>query len=1197
MSGAGERVDPTDLALSLPLDGVQLIEASAGTGKTWTIAGVYVRQIVERRLPVRKVLVMTFTRAATDELRQRLRQRLVLCAQLAAVLAADAAVPACDEDDAEQAWALALLRRAISDGDESPADLAERLRIAVTRMDEAAIFTIHGFCQRVLDAHAALLDGAAANVELVPGDRDLLEDFAADFWLRVAGAGDADQLAALETLAGTPEALADVLRELVTFDGRIEPVAGAVPDAEDEPAAWRELLAAWQVDGDAAVASFETWFAAGHLNGNKCRKGSDDALRRLAGMLVTGQKPSAVDIARFGQARVADAVNKDRPAFPTHAALAAIDAWVAACESVEARRLALQPVLLHQAVGEARTWLAARKRDLARVSYDDLVSRLAAGLCDAGARADRLARALRAQYPCALVDEFQDTDPRQFAILDQLYRGHGSVYLIGDPKQAIYGFRGGDVHAYLRAAKTVDGRHRLDHNYRSSAGLLRAVEALFGASDNPFIEDGIRFEPVQWGGRIADGALVMDGKPVTPLTLWQVPRRDNGKPLRADEVRAAGADACAHTIARLLRDARLDGQPLQAAHVAVLTNTNAEAARVQDALRAHGVPAVCLRRESIYAAREAAELLRVLDALLLPQSMPRARAALATELLGRTLSDLARMDADDAAWRAALDELADLGERWTGRGIQAMLGRLAEQHAPRLLALPDGDRRLSNLRQLGDALQADGHRLAGARALRDAFAQHIRDADDRNEDEQLRLESDAECVQIVTLHRSKGLEYDVVLMPFAALMKPRAPAKGTLATFHQDDAAVKRLILSGSKVREPDDADACKAAGGEKLAEDVRKLYVGVTRARHACWIGCGGGSALGHLLGDDLEGRALAREHADVMACEPMPKGSARPLPARAAKRLAGAREFTRELPRDWWVHSFSQLAAGGRDDVAVTAAAADEADADAAAAVDIEAPAATADIPAWPRGARYGNAVHAILEQADFGLWRDATAVPPAANQWLLARELRAAGYADDEQAAAQAAAARLVTAALNKPVVDDLRLADLRPADRRAEMAFHFGIAGADTGALLDLLHRHGYQRRHPDFARLGPRLRGLMTGIIDLVFRHAGRWWIVDYKTNYLGPQATDYQPGRLPAAIAAHDYDLQYLIYAVALHRWLRLTLGEAYDYSRDFGGIRYLFLRGMCAPAPDCGVFVDCPPRELIEGLDALLRAPREAAA
>ncbi|HET7267357.1 MAG TPA: exodeoxyribonuclease V subunit beta [Oleiagrimonas sp.] len=1176
-----------DLALTLPLDGRQLIEASAGTGKTYTIAGLYARLIVERRVPVRQLLVMTFTRAATEELRQRLRDRLALCARLANDGSFDADASAIEAMNGEEVWALTLLRRARDAGEETPEALADRLRLALASMDEAAIFTIHGFCQRVLDAHVALLDDAIAGAELVASDRDLLEDFAAETWLRVAGSDDVDELAALQQLAGSPESLATLLGDLIGFEGEIEPAAGELSAAADTDAATQALLKAWREQGAAAMDVFDEWFAAGHLNASKFKKGADGQLRQLAAVLASGRLPEVAALKRYTQAYIAGAVKKNKPDFPQQPAFAAIDDWLSAHEAVEARRQAWLPILLHRIVAEARTWLTRRKRDLARVSYDDLITRLATSVAGQGRRHHTLVKALREQYPYALVDEFQDTDARQFGILETLYGGFGTLYMIGDPKQAIYGFRGGDVHAYLRAAKGAGGKHSLPHNFRSSPAMLRAVEAVFTASEQPFVEEGIDFKHVESGGGVADDALQMDGQTVTPLTFWMPP----AEVTKADDVRDVMATACARTIARLLRDARLDGQPLEPGRVAVLTGTNAEAARMQDALHACGVPAVCQRKESVFTSGEARELLRILDALLVPQSMSRARGALATELLGRHLSDLAHMAADEDAWSAALGELADLHACWFARGIAATLERLAERHAPRLLALPDGDRRLSNLLQLGELLAADGRKLAGQRALRDALAAHIRDADSQNDAEQLRLESDAQCVQIVTLHRSKGLEYDVVLMPFTGLNKLKSPSKGTCPRFHRDEESVRRLILSGSNNREADDAVACQAHCVETMAEDARTVYVGLTRAKYACWI-AGGGSTLTHLLGNNGDPSALVDAHQDIMAT--VAPEAVKPVHLTPLEQVepGHARRFTRHLSRDWWTHSFSQWASGARDAADAGGGAHDETIADDdVSSVDVDP---GVEVPTWPRGPRYGNAVHTVLEKTDFALWRGCVDEAPKQATGLLARELRATGLGGEELTRAEPPTAKLLAAALNAPVVDKLCLADLDPADRCPEMAFHFGIAGADPEAVLASLHKHGYQTHHADYGHLGERLRGLMTGIIDLVFRHREQWWVVDYKTNNLGAHAGDYAEDKLPAAIAAHDYDLQYIIYTVALHRWLRQTLGDAYDYERDMGGVRYLFVRGMTAGG---GVFADRPPRELIEALDTLLAAPMEVAA
>jgi exodeoxyribonuclease V beta subunit len=744
-----------DLALGVPLDGMQLIEASAGTGKTFTIAGLYVRLLVERELPVRQILVMTYTRAATEELRRRIRERLVLCASLAASPATDPDAPEPSDDAGyEQRWALALLRRARAAG--TPADaLSRRLRGAAMGMDEAVIITIHGFCQRVLAEHGAFLDGVVPGAELVPSDRDLLDDFAADFWLRAAGDDDPDRLAALQALASTPAELARTLVPLIAFAGSIEPApCEALPAGADTAAAWQRLVDAWGTDADAAIEMFRTCFDGGHLNGNSFKAGCVEQLRALAARLRGGQRPQPGELARYGGAHVAKSVKKAFPPFPGHAAFAAIDAWLEAERQAEERRAALLPEWLQRAVDEARTWLAARKCALARLSYDDQIGRVFDGLHD-GASSPRLAAALRAQFPCALVDEFQDTDARQFAIFEKLYRGHGTLFVIGDPKQAIYGFRGGDVHAYLRAAKLADARHHLDRNFRSAPSLLAATAAVFTArGDDAFVEPGIRFEPVTWGGGAGDGALRIGGDAAPALTVWPLPNGDDGKPLSAKDASAALTRGCALAIARLLAPgaASLGGKPLNPGHIAVLVNSHAEAMAVLDALRAHGIAAVCVRKESIYATREAAELLLLLDALLAPQDLALARGALAGEWLGRTLADFHAMGEDDAAWRGALQELANLRERWFARGILAMLELLAERHAPRLLALAEGERQLGNLLQLGDALQAVARGHAGARALRDWLAQRIRDADRNNEEEQLRLESDAERVQILTLH-------------------------------------------------------------------------------------------------------------------------------------------------------------------------------------------------------------------------------------------------------------------------------------------------------------------------------------------------------------------------------------------------------------------------------------------------------------
>lgn len=1171
------NIADTDMALRVSLTGVQQIEASAGTGKTYTIAGLYVRLLVEQERHVRDILVMTFTKAATEELRQRLRQRLRLCAQVAGEqswLAADAPLP--ESLSNEQLWALALLRRTLQTGRQTADGLARRLDEAVQGMDEAAIFTIHGFCQRVLREHAALIESVSGDVALEPGDDDLLKEFAADAWLRLASRKDVASRTALLKFGADPEALAKTLKGLVDFNGRIEPVAvkqrGPAPP---DPVTLRDdLVRAWIDGGDAAVAVFAEAFHAKHFSAVKYKANSLEELKALRQQLLRGGWPSSTQLEKFSGRKLANAPNKGKPDFPGHPAFAAIDTWLDAANDWQAHVVQQTALVLHELVHDARAWLRARKRELARMSYADQIEWVHEGLDD-GMRGEKLCDALRKQYPVALVDEFQDTDARQFEIFRRLYAGHGALFCIGDPKQSIYGFRGGDVHAYLRARELASEPWRLQRNFRSAPGLLAACAGLFGGRENVFVEKGIAFEDVQPGGNVDDGALRAQGQSLPPMTVWELPADLAGGNKKS--VEAAMAEACAGEIARLLTPgvSTLKGDPLQPGSIAVLVDSNKQAMLVQDALAGTGVAAVCQRRESIYASNEALELRQIFDALLTPRHAGLARGALATRLLGRRLGDLRSMQDAGADWRAELD---DLRTRWLERGVLAMLERLGEQHAARLLTEPGGERVLSNLMQLGDALQSEARRLSSAHAQRDWLARRMVLADAFNEDEQLRLESDARRVQIMTLHASKGLEFDLVFLPFAACMQAKMPDKGQFARFHEGDDLVRRFIVSDSAAREAADADALALHEREELAEGVRKLYVGVTRARHACWWSFGLAKkksqkrVLDWVLQDGLE-PLLQRAGKQVQRVE-LPMGAVPRYPPATDTVSRHARTFTRTLGHDWRSHSFSRLAEGEHD----------------TPAVPIRMPPERGErLPtlAGLRGSRFGSAVHDALEHADFSTW--ASGAVPEAQRRVVARAVAAQGLAGP---VAEQAVTDLITTSLRAPMLGDLSLATLPSTRRRAEMEFHFGIAGVDPRALLALLHEHGYQTHRQSFAHVGARLAGLMNGIIDLVFLHEGRWWIADYKTNHLGDHAGDYAPDRLHEAVRSSDYDLQYLIYTVALHRWLRQVLGDDYAYERDFGGVRYLFLRGMGAGEAGNGVYADRPPAALIEAMDRLLHAP-----
>ena len=1221
----------TDLGLRLPLSGLQLVEASAGTGKTFTLATLYARLVIERQLPVEQILAVTFTEAATQELRTRIRERLGLAARLAEGAAADPA-------KAGDVLTARLVQAALAH--ETADTLRTRLRLAAEAMDLAPVHTIHGFCRRALADHALEAGQVPGDVELLKNERGLREEVATDLWRQVCQ--DADDARTLMALWPSPAAMASSLRDLVGVDVLLP--APTVPDPVAERAlrarladAASAVARAFAAHGDETRRQLDAaidagWMHASHFSHDRLTLGWI-TLAEWAGLGCDGDPPGDDNdrkrLLLAGDQQIeakTNKANKARTALISNPLTQAVDAWEELREQVaqgnEQRRIRL----VHRLRREAADRLAKLKRERRLQGFDDLIRGLAQALD--GELGEALANALRAQYRIALVDEFQDTDPLQWAIFNRVFAqapddgGPRALFLIGDPKQAIYRFRGGDVFTYLEAAKQASGHETLKRNFRSRPRVLTSVQALYaGAGDEPFGQAGIPFVEVGPGGFVADDALVLDGAtaPALHFLTWpDAPSRDQAddgsdaakpakpaKPAKreysAEQARQLATVACVASIRTLLGTGHAqlrEGGALRSVRpgdIAVLVETHRQAQQVQRALMRAGVPSVAAGRDSLYLSDEATDLLTLLEACLHLADDARLRGALATPLLGLDAGALAALDADGPAHREWQDRALAWRQRWDRHGPLALVTDLCALNAPRLLALDDGERRLTNWLQLAEALQSAGagHDAAG---LADLLRDRIAHADADNEEELMRLESDAARVKVLTLHKSKGLEFPLVFLPFlsqAGKAGPRA-ASLPLARFHDGVQRVARL--------NDGDAEAWKKASEadkrETRAEKLRLLYVGLTRARLATWV-CFGPTkdahetALAWLLHADarvpkpgkLDAHAirtrlepLAQVAPDAIVVQDAPSQVPPGAPVlEAMPEVPPAALPKRRFNRDWWVHSFSGLAreAGGGADVR---RANDESE------------------PLLPAsrfsGARFGNVLHEALETVDFALWRDWPGdAPPPGEAAALERALRNGGYGSaNDVAEGVPLLASLVGHTLNVVLPEGARLADVPPARRRPEMEFHFALAPARVDDVLAQLHAHGLVAERQGFGAR-ERLEGLMTGFIDLVYEHGGRYYLLDYKSN----QLPDYGDDALADAIAHSEYDLQYLLYTVALHRWLGFRL-PGYDYGRHFGGVRYLFCRGLQAGRADSpGVFASLPPRALVESLDALLRLPVEA--
>ena len=1191
------RLDP----LLVPLKGLRLIEASAGTGKTHAIVTLYLRLVLgpNAQTPrrVREILVVTFTRAATEELRGRVRQRLFEALDvLQRVQAGDRRWL---DADAEAGKSIDSDLRALLvdvDAEQRVNEAATRLRLELSAIDDAAIFTIHGFCQRALQEQA-FDSGEPFDLELVPNDSRREVQAVQDHW-RARYYGDAVLASVARRCFGTPEGLGRQLQPLLRPGLRLR-VARVSPS--EILARKAELAAAWQSGGSTLVKAIHGF--------DKLSRGpyKTDSVERAASRMdewCTAESVLLPDEALlFARVRLDSSLTsvgqRNGEYFPDHALVALVSAYLDACTG-------LQRTLVADAAEEVRGSLERVRDESGVAAFEDLVARLHAALTGPSGR--RLAGALATRYPIALIDEFQDTDPRQYEIFRAIYseaqRGEGLV-LIGDPKQAIYSFRGADVFAYgtAREAAGPDRAYSLDRNWRSVEPLVKAVNTLFNRS-NPFVlRDVIEFTQVVAAGRADAKRLQVQGSHPIPLEFWLLPDGDKGRPLSKDKAAAEILPQVARRIAELLARGQRAGQPLAPRDIAVLVRTNRQAEEVQKALRRVGIGSAMAGAASVFATDEAPAMRDVLAAILSPASDRALRRALVSPLWPHDAAFLAALGDDLAGYDDLLQALGDWRATWQGRGFMPMFRQFMNTAgvAATLLSLPDGERRLTNLVQIAELLQQASRDHPSPETLLRWLEDGIARPDGNADEQQLRLESDEDLLHVLTLHRAKGLQYPVVFLPFLYETRPVDPGK-EFPRYHDEE---RRLVVDLEASRE-----GVKQAERERLAEDLRLLYVGLTRAQDYCIVPWGRinmteRSALAYLLhgpdamvevdelAETMEGlnhadiarqlHDLAKGHNDqfrvVDIANAAPEHVSPPTVQDSATGGLAARKTTRAVARAYETTSFSRLASDHYDDVREVAAQREP------ERGETPVPPGEVHTPfTLPGGTSTGHLFHEVLEEIDYA--------PPLAEplRQVVARRLERRG----KPASWCDVVTVIIENTLDVELEEGLTLRSLSRDRRRNELQFWYPISRIRPEALEALLPGLGAGVETPRL-RFRP-VQGYLEGFIDLVFEHRGRWYVVDWKTNKLGPDISWYSREHLARAIADARYDLQYSLYTVALHRHLQRALGARYDPALHLGGVYYLFLRGI-QPGNPARPGIWHVPAEVayVQELDALFRGREEA--
>ncbi|MEN6623276.1 MAG: exodeoxyribonuclease V subunit beta [Smithella sp.] len=1187
-------------AIQCPLSGVNLIEASAGTGKTHALTALYLRFILEAKITPDRILVITYTKAATAELKRRIRKML------------QEAQTAFTTGNAENSFLLDILNQYPTAS--ARKKIADRLLRALANFDEAAIHTIHGFCQRIL-VENAFESSTMFDVEPIDNQQELELEFVEDFWRRNFYQNDPTIVCYALSRNINKAYFLQLLKSAMN-----KPTHKIIPDYQNFAADnlknlrqtldqkfldFREL---WQNQRNEIVSCLQSKALHANVYGKKADKIASEIDKII--LLDNVPLPLPQSLNKVNHKTLCEKTKKNEIT-PEHPAFSI-------CDDLCSHASQLQELLDIELAGLKKKFLEELLMEFPKMKqrknvlyFDDLLVQARNALLSGGG--DKLAHVLRDKYKAVLIDEFQDTDPVQFAILQTIFiqaRSENAVFYIGDPKQAIYSFRGADIFAYLRASADITSKYTMRENWRSEASLLNAINVLFSNTSRPFVFDEIEYNPIMPAKEALISILRFEGKDNIPLQWWFMPAGVDEKPLNMTETRDIIIRAVVAEISRLLllgrqNKAFIGINPLQESDIAILVRKNFEAVTFQKTLAAAGIPAVLFSAQSVFNSEEAEELERLLRGIIYFENEGYLLAALATPFFNLQALDLSACIKDESAlihWQTRFHEYHEI---WRDHGFLKMFYLfLDREHVrSRIISASGGERHLTNYLHLAQELHIiqEQENLNFYEVVKRLSEMRNRD-DAAAENEQLRLSTDKNCVRIVTIHKSKGLEYPIVFCPFA--WETSRKKNESMPLFFHDDKNNWQLTADlGSNMLAANIAQY----EWEILAEECRLLYVALTRAKNRCYFVSGKiknieDSAVSYLF-HQPRGEAV-NETSEGIFCRLVELSQAAPqairvtkiaevgavqkLPEEEKEESLNFQPFIDVIDQSWKIASFTYLTSLRQphdeeikhtdDDSELTMQ-----DIKLAEAREYE------NMLNFPGGTTSGILLHEILEGLNFSQAGTTDA------DSLILEALEKYGYSPLWLGPINSMLASLVNVRLKEQGEGEFSLVQLANSSILKEMEFYFPIRDIAPEKIRSVLtqcaifqkdrNQEGYYPEKLNF----PQISGLLKGFIDIIFEFQGKYYLADWKSNYLGDDYEDYSPAAVLSAMAGSSYVLQYLIYTVALDQYLRKRISN-YNYEEHFGGVYYFFLRGLGKDAgEESGIYYDRPSAEIIRQLKEVL--------
>ncbi|MCY4046291.1 MAG: exodeoxyribonuclease V subunit beta [Cellvibrionales bacterium] len=1148
---------------TLPLQGRILIEASAGTGKTYSISHIVLRLILEDQpqlqespLTIQDILVVTFTKAATKELRERIR-RLLHEAQSYLEATGE------NQESVDENLRL-LVTNALN---QQPKDiLLHRLSVAILHIDEAPVFTIHGLCERLLRQHGLLLR-TPVNLSLLENDTDFLQKQVDDFWRAYAYRCSEAEAALVHKCWQSPEHLLYQLRafldEDLIEDANAKDFSSTLNQIDHlyEQAKRLFLDVVDELPDIFAVKGRKAKYRKNWLEGwiRLHHNYFDDPSGRY---LPFGAKDQWL---RFTQDFLNEKLAQHAPSHP----------FFEAMNELVLHILSVKPSFYAFARSELIERVANEKQVQQACFFDDLVKRVAKGALDA-----EFCNAVANQFPVALIDEFQDTDGYQYQLFEQIYHADTRCLLmIGDPKQAIYSFRGADIKTYLLARDAVSpqNRYSLSTNHRTQPALIQQVNALFQVKENPFLLPTFpAFIPSAAPNSKQDDALLTMHHTPYPAVALSLEAEDE-KPLTKAQAKEQAAQKTATWIRQLLASAVIAGSAVAPKSIAILVRKNSQATLMKKALLAQGLNSIFLSKESVLRSDESLSLLRLFNAVVTPASRSQLYLALSDDLIALSSIALSQLEQDAQALLAHQAHFYQAQTLWREKGFYSAFHYLNQTYhiASRLLSHHEGERKWMNLQQSAECFSHDGSKHLPIEEQLRLYLAQLKDPRDDEESQKYRLETEANLINIVTVHGSKGLEYPIVCCPF--IYEGYSPKEGVMGRVYDEHLQQSRITYAANSVES-------SHLFTESIAEEIRLLYVALTRAKsHLCvTFGDVKGveySPMMQLIGE-LEDDQTPVEQLLALGFFGPPDDQSHvgeqcelllDAPALSVARLH------RSIVKPFYASSFSALAI--THDSFQAAYLDSDKDRDAVDETEQNDPAQSIDetpsIFTLPKGAEIGNLLHQVLEEVNFR--------SPSELDALLEASLP--NYQIPTEPWHSVLLSHLSMCLTKTLAPINISLSDLPATQLKKEMGFQLYAKLHSGSHIAKLIANYRGTTQAGDFNPISADF----TGFIDLLFCHEDKYYVLDYKSNWLGESRSDYQDDKMDQAIESHDYDIQYILYAVALIRMLKQKRQD-FQYDKHFGGVFYLFLRGINA-SDDAGIYFRKPSEQTLNQWDSLFRS------